>query len=160
MCAPLCGEKTTSTHSRTGGLILWREELESSYRREAPPSRADSARGRLPRGRRGYFARWRPTSQASSRGFGYRGYPERSITPFLLNGYPCFPTGISFAGAAPCVGTESLFDNFLFGEGDGSAPALSVGSAPDFFFRKLITPSWISRYPVGTKSRTPMSEYR
>ena len=31
------------------------------------------------------------------------------------------------------MGTESLFDNFFFGEGDGSAPALSVGSAPDFF---------------------------
>ena len=59
---------------------------------------------------------------------------NRCITPFLLNGYPCFPTGISFAGAAPCVGTESLFDNFFFGEGDGSAPALSVGSAPDFSF--------------------------
>ena len=28
---------------------------------------------------------------------------NRCITPFLLNGYPCFPIGISFAGAAPCV---------------------------------------------------------
>ena len=158
---------TTSMHIR-GGLILWREVLESSSRRRGPParpadtpSRAGSARGRLPRGRRGYFARWGPTSQASSRGFGYRGYQERCITPFLLNGYPCFPIGISFAGAAPCVvpGFGPRGDFFL-GDGDGSAPALSVGSALDFFsFRKLISPSWISRYPVrsGQVERTPMS---
>ena len=36
-------------------------------------------------------------------GAGYRGYQERYIAPFLLNGYPCFAIGISFAGAAPCV---------------------------------------------------------
>ena len=88
---------TTSMHIR-GGLILWREELESSSRREPPPrltrgcplSRRFGTREILPRGRRGYFAGRRPTSssQASSRGFGYRGCP-RCITPFLLNGYHC-----------------------------------------------------------------------
>ena len=85
---------------------------------------------------------------------------NRCITPFLLNGYPCFPTGISFAGAAPCVGTESLFlFSFLVKETVLRPPSVSVLRSTFFSFRKLITPSWISRYPVG-KSRTPMSEYR
>ena len=96
------------------------------------PSRAGSARGRLPRGRRGYFARWRPTSQASSRGFGYRGYQERYITPFQLSPQrlSLLPyLGISCAGAAPCVvhGSDreaGIF--FILGDGDGSAPALLV----------------------------------
>ena len=81
------------------------------------------------------------------------------LRPFSSTAIPASPQGFLLQRAAPCVGTESLFDNFFFGEGDGSAPALSVGSAPDFFLRKLITPSWISRYLVG-KSRTPMSENR
>ena len=55
--------------------------------------------------------------------------PQRlSLLPYL---------GISCAGAAPCVvpglDREGIF---FLGDGDGSAPALSVGSALDFFLKE------------------------
>ena len=81
------------------------------------------------------------------------------LRPFSSTAIPASLQGFLLQVLRPAWGRRAFFYNFFLGEGDGSAPALSVGSAPDFFFRKLITPSWISRYPVG-KSRTPMSEYR
>ena len=82
------------------------------------------------------------------------------LRPFSSTAIPASLQGFLLQVLRPAWGLRAFFYNFFLGEGDGSAPALSVGSALDFFsFRKLITPSWISRYPVG-KSRTPMSEYR
>ena len=74
-------------------------EIESSSRREEPPPPDPRVPPLAPVRHAGdchvdgwgSFVRWRPTSRASSRGLGYRGYPERSIAPFLLNGYPCPP---------------------------------------------------------------------
>ena len=67
----------------------------------------------------------------------------------------------------PAWGRRAFFYNFFLGEGDGSAPALSVGSALDFFsFRKLITPSWYMDLEVSsgqvedTDVRVSLSRFR
>ena len=139
---------TTSIHIR-GGLILWREVLESSSRREGPPrpTRGYSLSRRF--GTR-EIATWteglfceveadlsskleRLRIPGLSRKIYYALSPQRlSLLPYL---------GISCAGAAPCVVPGSDREGDLGGgggDGDGSTPALSVGSALDFFLRKGI----------------------
>ena len=67
------------------------------------------------------------------------------LRPFSSTAIPASLQGFLLQVLRPAWGRRAFFYNFFLGEGDGSAPALSVGSALDFFFRKLITPSWISR---------------
>ena len=156
---------TTSIHIR-GGLILWREVLESSSRREGPPrpTRGYSLSRRF--GTReiatwteGLFCEVEADLSSKLERLRIPGLSAIDVLrPFSSTAIPASLQGFLLQVLRPAWGRRAFFYNFFLGEGDGSAPALSVGSAPDFL-RKLITPSWISRYPVG-KSRTPMSEYR
>ena len=136
----------TSIHIR-GGLILWREVLESSSRREGPPhpTRGYSLSRRF--GTR-EIATWTEglfcevEADLSSklerlRIPGLSGMIYYALSPQRLSLLPyrdffcrcCALRGSRFGRRA--FGIISLF-----GEGDGSAPALSVGSAPDFFFEE------------------------
>ena len=156
---------TTSMHIR-GGLILWREVLESSSRREGPP-----------RPTRGYsLSRRFGTREIATWTEGLFCEVEADLSSKLeklripgLSGkiyYALSPQRLSllpyrdfFCRCCALRGDGEPFSiSFLVKETVLRPPSVSV-LRPTFFFRKLITPSWISRYPVG-KSRTPMSEYR
>ena len=155
---------TTSMHIR-GGLILWREVLESSSRREGPPrpTRGYSLSRRF--GTReiatwteGLFCEVEADLSSKLERLRIPGLSAIDVLrPFSSTAIPASLQGFLLQVLRPAWGRRAFFYNFFLGEGDGSAPALSVGSAPDFFFRKLITPSWISRYPVG-KSRRPICQ--
>ena len=82
------------------------------------------------------------------------------LRPFSSTAIPASLQGFLLQVLRPAWGRRAFFYtiSFLVKETVLRPPSVSV-LRPTFFFRKLITPSWISRYPVG-KSRTPMSEYR
>ena len=157
----------TSLHTR-GGLLLWREELESSSRREGPP-----------RPTRGYsLSRRFGTREIATWTEGLFCEVEADLSSKLerlripgLSGmiyYALSPQRLSllpyrdfFCRCCALRGDGEPFSiiSFLVKETVLRPPSVSV-LRPTFFFRKLITPSWISRYPVGkSSSRTPMSEY-
>ena len=184
---------TTSMHIR-GGLILWREVLESSSRREGPPrpTRGYSLSRRF--GTR-EIATWtegvilrgggRPLKQA--REASDTGAIQRDLLrPFSSTAIPASLQGFLLQVLRPAWGRRACsIISFLVKETVLRPPSVSVLRSTFFFegsrkgiycvlpalpgelksdhtswaLRKLITPSWISRYPVG-KSRTPMSEYR
>ena len=134
---------TTSIHIR-GGLILWREVLESSSRREGPPrpTRGYSLSRRF--GTReiatwteGLFCEVEADLSSKLERLRIPGLSAIDVLrPFSSTAIPAsLYLGISCAGAAPCVvpGSDREGDSFILGDGDGSAPALSV-AALDFFF--------------------------
>ena len=55
------------------------------------------------------------------------------LRPFSSTAIPASLQGFLLQVLRPAWGRRAFFYNFFLGEGDGSAPALSVGSAPDFF---------------------------
>ena len=81
------------------------------------------------------------------------------LRPFSSTAIPASLQGFLLQVLRPAWGRRACsIISFLMKETVLRPPSVSV--LRPTFFRKLITPSWISRYPVG-KSRTPMSsEYR
>ena len=53
------------------------------------------------------------------------------LRPFSSTAIPASLQGFLLQVLRPAWGRRAFFYNFFLGEGDGSAPALSVGSAPD-----------------------------
>ena len=157
---------TTSMHIR-GGLILWREVLESSSRREGPPrpTRGYSLSRRF--GTReiatwteGLFCEVEADLSSKLERLQIPGLSAIDVLrPFSSTAIPASLQGFLLQVLRPAWGRRACsIISFLVKETVLRPPSVSV-LAPTFFFRKLITPSWISRYPVG-KSRTPMLEYR
>ena len=58
------------------------------------------------------------------------------LRPFSSTAIPASLQGFLLQVLRPAWGRRAFFYNFFLGEGDGSAPALSVGSAPDLFVLK------------------------
>ena len=129
---------TTSIHIR-GGLILWREVLESSSRREGPPrpTRGYSLSRRF--GTReiatwteGLFCEVEADLSSKLERLRIPGLSAIDVLrPFSSTAIPASLQGFLLQVLRPAWGRRAFFYNFFLGEGDGSAPALSVGSAPD-----------------------------
>ena len=157
---------TTSMHIR-GGLILWREVLESSSRREGPPrpTRGYSLSRRF--GTReiatwteGLFCEVEADLSSKLERLRIPGLSAIDVLrPFSSTAIPASLQGFLLQVLRPAWGRRAFFYNSFFLVKETVLRPPSVSVLRPTFFRKLITPSWISRYPVG-KSRTPMSDVR
>ena len=137
---------TTSMHIR-GGLILWREVLESSSRREGPlrPTRGYSLSRRF--GTReiatwteGLFCEVEADLSSKLERLRIPGLSRKMYYALSPQRLSLLPYRDFFCRCCALRGDGEPFSIFFLGEGDGSAPALSVGSAPDlkWVFRLIV----------------------